>query len=81
MWRTIGGLANCFLRSPTLRERASRSQAAVSVGEAGEHVLVGQVVVAKWLTENVALPRREEQQRANVCRAAFDERSCSVLFP
>ncbi len=58
-WRRIGGLANCFLRSPTLRVRASRSQATVSVGEASEHGLVGKVVVAKWVAENVALPRTE----------------------
>jgi hypothetical protein len=49
-------------------ERASvpASQAAVSVGEAGEHALVGKVAVATRLTENVALPGREEDTEPDI---------------
>ena len=43
------GLTNCFLRSRALRERASGSRAAVSVGKAGEHVAMCKVVVAALL--------------------------------
>ena len=36
------------------------------MGEAGEHALVGKVGGATWLTENAALPGREEDTEPDI---------------